>query len=225
MILSIDTSTKVFSACLSENKPEFKIIAEKYYDTGLRHSDLLIKSVDRLLKETGTELAQINKVICSTGPGSFTGIRIGLAFSRTLCQALKIPLVGISTLDTLAGNIGLPDIPVCSIIDALQDEVFVSFYKNNSRIDNYSMYKTDVLINCIRQKYKQYKKIIFTGDAVNIYKSKLQNQLKHYKITPIFPSENKLAPHASVLAKLGNNMPGKKYSLIVPFYIKPPTIR
>jgi tRNA threonylcarbamoyladenosine biosynthesis protein TsaB len=224
MLLAIDTSTKVFSISLAELQSEqCKILSEIYFDIGLKHSELILKYVDLLLKETKIELSNITKVACTIGPGSFTGVRIGLTFSRTLCQMLKIPLVGISTLDVLAANL-TTDNPVCAMIDALQEEVYCAFYKNNKRAGDYKLIKISDLANDINNQSKSYKKLVVIGDAVNIYKNKINELVNKNKIEIVYPGEQFMTPKSSVLATIAFNMPGRKYDRINPFYIKPPKI-
>ena len=179
-ILGVDTSTKYFSIAVSDTE---KILGEIYFDIGLKHSELLYKYIDILLKETKIELENITKIGCSIGPGSFTGIRIGLSACRTISQLLNIPIVGISTLDILAGgiwkyfysqNCSVKKI-VCPIIKSNSDEIYTAIYelkKGYRRLSDYMLLGIDDLIEKIFTEYlgqNNYDEIIFVGDIEYYY--------------------------------------------------------
>src|SRR5512133_919805 len=100
--LAIETSGSTFSLALAENG---LLLAEIYRHSGLTHSECLVPLLERLLREAGWEPSSFDKVAVSTGPGSFTGIRVGLACARVLAQGLRKPLVGINSLDLLAAGV------------------------------------------------------------------------------------------------------------------------
>ncbi|HCJ67064.1 MAG TPA: tRNA (adenosine(37)-N6)-threonylcarbamoyltransferase complex dimerization subunit type 1 TsaB, partial [Elusimicrobia bacterium] len=125
-ILAIETSSKICSAALLEDE---EIRAEYNLNLGLRHSEFLFPLIENVLKDSEWQVRDLEGIAVDEGPGSFTGIRIGLASARTLAQLLNIPLVGIVSLDVLTENISPNDSLVSPIIDALSGEVYTSLYQ------------------------------------------------------------------------------------------------
>ena len=100
-ILSVDTSATAASVALSE---EGKLIGETFINTSLTHSQTLIPMVEQLLNNTKTEISDIDAIAVNAGPGSFTGVRIGVAAVKGLAFANDIPCVSVSTLESMAYN-------------------------------------------------------------------------------------------------------------------------
>lgn len=100
-ILSVDTSATAASVALSE---EGKLIGETFINTSLTHSQTLIPMVEQLLNNTKTEISDIDAIAVNAGPGSFTGVRIGVAAVKGLVFANNIPCVSVSTLESMAYN-------------------------------------------------------------------------------------------------------------------------
>lgn len=99
--LGIDTSTTFCCACLW-HAADRKILTEQSQDIGMGHAELLISQIDALFKNSAYQRSDITQIVCSMGPGSFTGVRVGLASAKALAQALDIPVIGVSTLESLA---------------------------------------------------------------------------------------------------------------------------
>jgi len=127
VILALETATMCGSvAIVTENR----CIAEFSLQTGETHSRRLLAGVDWLLQETGIEWSAIDAVAVSLGPGSFTGLRIGLATAKGLAMAAGVKLIGIGTLDGLAAQFfAAADILICPVLDARKKEVYCGFYK------------------------------------------------------------------------------------------------
>ena len=106
-ILSVDTSATAASVALSE---EGKLIGETFINTSLTHSQTLIPMVEQLLNNTKTEISDIGAIAVNAGPGSFTGVRIGVAAVKGLAFANDIPCVSVSTLESMAYNFLQPTV-------------------------------------------------------------------------------------------------------------------
>ncbi len=117
MILSFDTATDVATACLSTRGDVLAESATAGRSVGAQH---LLDDVHRLLGEAGLELGGVETIVAGTGPGTFTGLRIGLATARALGFALGVPVLGVSTLDALRLPAGVD----VACIDARRGEVF-----------------------------------------------------------------------------------------------------
>jgi len=120
--------------CLAENT----LVSKK------SHSKRLLASIDALFSETGTDMEVVDAIAVSLGPGSFTGLRIGLATAKGLCMAAGKPLIGIPTLEALAIQLGIQPRQVCAVLDARKGEVFAACYKNSGKGLTVTMAPTNV---------------------------------------------------------------------------------
>ena len=131
MILSIETSTPVCSIALHN---EGKLLAQQSYHSDKSHSVLLPSIVGEMLDNALVKREQLQAIAISAGPGSYTGLRIGLSITKGLCFALSIPLISVGTLDTLieqARGWVPPDALICPMIDARRMEVYMKLVKPN----------------------------------------------------------------------------------------------
>jgi len=125
-VLAFDTSTKKGSVALTDGE---KLIAECQQDLDIRHTEQLLPSIDKILNENSWKIGDIEGIAVSIGPGSFTGLRIGLATAKAFAGANNIPLIGVSSLEALACNAQPSEYPVVAILDARRKEVFASLVK------------------------------------------------------------------------------------------------
>ena len=124
-ILALETSAKAVSAAVSEDG---KILASGYQDTGLTHSRTLMPIVEHILKNTGLSLSDMDAIAVAAGPGSFTGIRIGVAAAKGLAFAAEKPAVGVSTLAAMARNVAFCDGLVVCAMDARRQQVYNALF-------------------------------------------------------------------------------------------------
>ncbi len=122
LILGLDTTGNTLSVALSEDE---KILGEMSLNDTKKHSVTLMPAISSLLSVLGRDLSAIDMIAVSAGPGSFTGIRIGLATATGLAQALRIPLAQIDTLSGLLENVFF-DGTICAIMDARRDQVYAA---------------------------------------------------------------------------------------------------
>ena len=132
-VLSLDTATEVL-ALAAERGDAWAALAVR---RGLQHSPALLPLAERLLQETGMTPADLQLIVCSTGPGSFTGIRIGLATALGIAQARQIPVVGVSTLDALARMHAGHDGDVFTVIDARKGKIYAAVFRAGRRQGEY----------------------------------------------------------------------------------------
>ena len=125
-ILALETSAKAVSAAVSENG---KILCSGYQDTGLTHSRTLMPIVEHILKNTGLTVADMDAIAVAAGPGSFTGIRIGVAAAKGLAFAADKPAVGVSTLAAMARNVAFRDGLVICAMDARRQQVYNALFE------------------------------------------------------------------------------------------------
>jgi tRNA threonylcarbamoyl adenosine modification protein YeaZ len=133
VILAFDTSTKAFSVSILEadERVDLEIVRKSF------HSQEIVSVVDFLLNRTGATIRDVEEIYTGLGPGSFTGIRVGLSFANTLSETLDIPLVGIPSLDLLAFGSGRWYNSVISFIRSRKNEVYTALYRKGERVGSY----------------------------------------------------------------------------------------
>ncbi|MEW6501238.1 MAG: tRNA (adenosine(37)-N6)-threonylcarbamoyltransferase complex dimerization subunit type 1 TsaB [Thermodesulfobacteriota bacterium] len=127
-LLAIETSGTMGSVALVT--PE-RSLAELIVEASQSHAQQLLPAIDRLLRETDTGWQRIDAIAVSLGPGSFTGLRIGLSTAKGLSLAAGKPLIGVPSLDGLASQGKGQGLPVCALVDARKKEVYAAFYREN----------------------------------------------------------------------------------------------
>jgi len=125
-ILALETATLAGSAALLDGG---RVIGLSLLDIALTHSERLMAMVDRLLQDSGSDVGRLEGLAVSVGPGSFTGLRVGIATVKGLALALGLPIAAVPTLDALASNLPFADVPVCPLLDARKGEVYLSLYR------------------------------------------------------------------------------------------------
>lgn len=132
LILALDTATPATSVAITKGtRQSGNVIASLNLSSGVTHSRRLLASVEYLLKEVGVDWEDLDGIGVSSGPGSFTGLRIGMATAKGLASAANKPLLGASTLDTLAARCVTAE-SVCAVLDARKKEVYAAFYKKDA---------------------------------------------------------------------------------------------
>ncbi|MCM8789884.1 MAG: tRNA (adenosine(37)-N6)-threonylcarbamoyltransferase complex dimerization subunit type 1 TsaB [Candidatus Omnitrophica bacterium] len=172
-ILSIDTSTKYFvlSICDESKMYELNLEVEK------RLSSLINITIQRALNYVGIRLDDLDYFACGLGPGSFTGLRIGVAAIKGFCLSLKKPVIGISSLDILAKNAShLEEKNIIPIIDAKRGLIYSSVYKiKDNRLLRLKQYTLETFDELLKNKIKNP---VFLGDAVDLYKHKIISSIR-----------------------------------------------
>ena len=136
LILAFETSAKAASVALTENG---KLLGESYQNTGLTHSQTLMVMAEDLLKQCGKTVNDITAVAVAEGPGSFTGVRIGVAAAKGFAWGRQLPCYGISTLEAMAVSLGAWEGHVCACMDARRNQVYNAlFYVNQGALERFS---------------------------------------------------------------------------------------
>ena len=132
-VLAFETSAKAASVALTENG---KLLGESYQNTGLTHSQTLMVMAEDLLKQCGKTVNDITAVAVAEGPGSFTGVRIGVAAAKGFAWGREIPCYGISTLEAMAVSLGAWEGHICACMDARRNQVYNAlFYVNQGTLE------------------------------------------------------------------------------------------
>ena len=165
-ILAIDAATKGLGAAVTEDD---KLLAVSCLNVGKTHSQRLIPLIDDLMKAGGISLQDIDLVAVTIGPGSFTGLRIGISSAKAIAYALGVKMVGVKTLDALAQNcVGVSGL-VCPILDARRNEVYYGIYDSQGNaVEAIGSMEPTALAQHIKETYPN-ENITFLGDAADIY--------------------------------------------------------
>ena len=172
-ILCIDTSSKLCGVAILDDTTLIKKIE---LDNGLTHSESLMPLIDQVLKECNLSLKDINLLVSDIGPGSFTGIRIGIATVKAFADSLNIPCIGISSLEVLAYNVSTDGL-ICSTIDCKNDNCYFALYELKN--GNYKVLEPPTsesisnVLDLLNFKYENTN-ITFVGDGIK------ENSISNY---------------------------------------------
>lgn len=197
LVLSVDSSYSTATCALIKDD---KILAEINLNDKKQHSVILMRLIDSILKEYEIDINDIDAFTISRGPGSFTGLRIGMATLKGLAFASKKPLISVSTLDALAYNsISFQGI-ICPIMDALRDNIYTCLYKNENNnltpLIKEQCLNINELVTILKE---QTLPIIFVGDGVAKHKEFLQENIPN----SFFAPNHSNFPKASSVGELG----------------------
>jgi tRNA threonylcarbamoyladenosine biosynthesis protein TsaB len=158
-ILGIDGATRILSLTLQKGEEYFQYNA----DRGFRHSELVMPGVDHLFGEAGLKPEDLDLVCASLGPGSFTGLRVGMATAKGICAGTGAPLVAVPTLDILARPFVLFDGVTVPVIDARKQRVFCALYRRGERLADYADLTPEELFSSLDAVLESGEPVIFTG--------------------------------------------------------------
>lgn len=168
IVLSIDSSSKVATVAILKDDV---LLGEYILNDKREHSVILVPLIENLLKECNLTIDDIDGYVVSKGPGSFTGLRIGMATVKGMSFGNNKSYISISSLDALAYNLISFNGIICPIMDALRENVYTALYKNNNdnleKIMDYTAMDIDKLVDLLKNKNED---VIFVGDGV--YKHK-----------------------------------------------------
>lgn len=221
LILSIETGTDICSVALANDG---ELMALRESDEGRDHAKKVALFVDELLRETGVQPSDLDAIAVGKGPGSYTGLRIGVSFAKGMCYALDIPLIAIGSLDALTEvaredyDAGILDIEeeewakakLCPLVDARRMEVYAEVFDNEGKA------LTDVVAEVVTEdSFKEWRKdkfVIFGNGA-----KKCTELLSDAIFVDIAPSARGIVRLAEESFK------GKKFEDLAyfePFYLK-----
>jgi tRNA threonylcarbamoyladenosine biosynthesis protein TsaB len=172
-ILSIDTSTNSASAALLEDT---ELIVEVFVNLGTNHSTTLLPAVQEICCLSGVHVGDMDLFVCTIGPGSFTGIRIGVATVKGFAFAAEKPVIGVSTLDTLAWNLAGSRNLVCPMLDARKNQVYTALYSPDG---NYMLRRMgDETVADVRDFLQSIdREVVFLGDGAEKYSDIIKETL------------------------------------------------
>ena len=218
LILAFETSAKAASVALLEDG---KLLGESYQNTGLTHSQTIMVMAEDLMKQCGKTVADLSGIGVANGPGSFTGIRIGVAAAKGFAWGAELPCCGVSTLEAMAVSLGVWQGYVCPVMDARRSQVYNALFHVDC--GKYTRIREDRAISLLElgEDVKKLSEPVFlVGDgSVLCY-----NALSEMVPGLVLPPEHRLHQRAAGVAleaermlKSGGSFPGEA---LVPTYLR-----
>ena len=171
-ILGIDTSTMAANVAVLEDD---KLICEYTINTKKTHSQKLMPMIENMLKLSDLDIKEIDAIAICVGPGSFTGLRIGMATAKAMAHVNNIPIIGVNSLEILGANMDLCNRNICSILDAQRNQVYMNKYilKDDkiTELEEISIKPIDELLEEISSSNEDW---VLVGEAVYKYKEKIE---------------------------------------------------
>ena len=218
LILAFETSAKAGSVALLDDK---KLLGESYQNTGLTHSQTLMVMAEDLLKQCGKAVSDITAVAVAEGPGSFTGVRIGVAAAKGFAWGGQLPCYGVSTLEAMAEHLSIWEGYVCPCMDARRSQVYNTlFYVNQGKIERIREDRAIALSDLAIELKTLEKPIFLVGDGSNLCYNTLLESVPNL----VLPPEHKMHQRATGVAllaakKIAGGEPGDGNAL-TPNYLR-----
>lgn len=219
-VLAADTSTPYCSVALCDcSESDSHVLAETTVQAGRRHSELLLSIARDVLNLSGARLSDVDLLAISTGPGSFTGLRVGVATWKGLAFGMQLPLAGVPTLDAMARRLGAGGEVAAPILDARMQEVFAAAYRFRPGAE------TEVLMPATVEAIEDVLArlpagaIVF-GDGALRYRSAIEAHANAFVLAPPefhYPAASTVAIEGFVRAARGESTDA---AAVVPVYLR-----
>ena len=194
LILAFETSAKAASVALLEDG---KLLGESYQNTGLTHSQTLMVMAENLLSQCGKTVADVTAAAVAAGPGSFTGVRIGVAAAKGFAWGREIPCYGVSTLEAMALSLGVYQGYVCPCMDARRSQVYNALLYVNQGVPERVSEDRAISLAELGTELKSLKEPIFlVGDGSNLCYNTLSGSVPNL----VLPPEHRMHQRASGVA-------------------------
>ncbi len=223
-ILAIETATLLGGVAILNGSSG--LVAEVKLNVESTHSERLMTEIDRIMGKTSLQLEDVDVFAVSTGPGSFTGLRIGLSTVKGFSCATGKPIVAVPTLEAFSWNFPFCRHPVCTLFDARKKEVYAAVFqweggKFRRLVDETSVKMERLLEHIESEPELRGGDILFAGEGVHLYRDKIINRMGG---RALFPPADKMIPSPANVACIGLRKALKGEFAepvgLVPFYIR-----
>lgn len=197
IILAADTSTPFLSVALcdfTDTNSSIRVIAESTTHADRKHCERLLETMDRLLGDAAMTLSDVELLAISRGPGSFTGLRVGLATWKGLALGSGIPLIGVSTLDAMTHSISMDEGTLCVLLDARMDEIFGAVYRYHNGARSQILPEEVGPVETMFAHCEE--RTVFLGDGATRYRE----ELRAWRADASIAEDSLHAPQASGVA-------------------------
>ena len=182
LILAFETSAKACSAALHDGT---KLLGESYQNTGLTHSQTLMTMAEDLMKVCGKSVGDVTHLAVAAGPGSFTGVRIGVAAAKGFAWGAELPVYGVSTLDSMALSLGAFEGHVCACMDARRNQVYNAVFRAGSgRLERVSEDRAIALAELKQELAQISGPVWLVGDGAELTHRTLSGELDNLILLP-----------------------------------------
>ncbi|GAA0496712.1 tRNA (adenosine(37)-N6)-threonylcarbamoyltransferase complex dimerization subunit type 1 TsaB [Salinibacillus aidingensis] len=214
-VLAMDTSNQVMSVAVLDNQ---QIVAEITTNVKRNHSVRLMPAIDEAMKEAKMTPADLDQIVVAHGPGSFTGVRIGVTTAKSLAYSLNIPIIAVSSLEMAAFNGLYFNGRICSFFDARRGRVYAGLYKNENRQLTAVRDEENVLFtDWLEDLKKQDEPILFISNDLHIHKDNIKAVLGEQAE---FPPDFLAVPRASALAQIAQTKAAEDVHALTPNYLR-----
>ncbi|WP_226647574.1 tRNA (adenosine(37)-N6)-threonylcarbamoyltransferase complex dimerization subunit type 1 TsaB [Mesobacillus subterraneus] len=215
-VLSIDTSNYVLGIGLLDGET---VMGEYISNIKKNHSVRVMPAIQTLMEECNIKPAELSKIVVAEGPGSYTGVRIGVTIAKTMAWSLKIPLSGVSSLEVAAASAGRYfDGYVSPFFDARRGQIYTGLYKFENQL--LETVKNDRLVmsaDWVKQLNEMDSRILFTSNDLKLHEKVIKEELGD---KAVFAAVTELNPRPAELALLGRDKDGVDLHTFVPNYIR-----
>ena len=199
LILAFETSAKAASVALHNGE---KLLGEHYQNTGLTHSQTLMVMAEDLLKQCGKTVSDVTAVAVAEGPGSFTGVRIGVAAAKGFAWGGELPCYGVSTLEAMAETLGIYEGYVCPCMDARRNQVYNAlFYVNQGTMERHCEDRAIALADLKQELEHLDGPIYLVGDGAELAYQNLSPDIPELILPPEHRRHQRASGVAMVAAK------------------------
>lgn len=214
-ILAVDTSSDVASAAIVDGE---RLVCECVLNNKLTHSQTILPMIDEVFKKSELTPMDIDVFAVSYGPGSFTGLRIGVTTIKGLAHAVNKPVCGVNTLEALAYNLPFCPYIIAPIMDARREQVYNAFYKwEDGALKVVAEPRAISLADCMKELIDLGEKVVFLGDGVPVFREKIKETLKEQAL---FAPQLACTGRAACVAEASKNKETISYGELAPLYLR-----
>ena len=218
LILAFETSAKAASVALLEGN---KLLAESYQNTGMTHSQTLMVMAEDMLRQCGKTARDVDAVAVAEGPGSFTGVRIGVAAAKGFAWGREIPCYGVSTLEAMAESLGVYEGYICPVMDARRSQVYNALFEVSRGKITRLREDRAISLQDLGEDVKNLDKPVFlVGDGSNLCYNTLSERVPSLVLPPEHRLHQRAVGVGLVAARqIGNGISGDAAAL-TPNYLR-----